>query len=345
MSNRQSQKSGHSSVNIQGQEVSIGLGYSEVRQVAMDLFEANFHKLRNEAAEIARERAESFVNSFIEEAAREGQTELPEAENPDFQYVFFSSQREYARTGDENLGDLLVQLLVDRTKVQQRDLEQIVLNESLAVASKLTLDQLDALSLIFSLRYTIREGLSTLDDLHEYLDEVILPFVLGASRNQSAYQHLEFAGCGAISVGEVQAHTRFSQSYSGLLCEGFSEEEIQAVELTREARSQLVIPCLHNNTLFQINAINEQQIENICEEFSIEPEKVEKLKQLHGQKMMRPDEIRNYLIGVRPQMANFFELWEGTPIKNMTLTSVGIAIAHANVKRQTGETSDLSIWI
>lgn len=81
MSNRQSQKSGHSSVNIQGQEVSIGLGYSEVRQVFMDLFEVNFHKLRSEAAEIARERAESFVNSFIEEAAREGQAELPEAEN------------------------------------------------------------------------------------------------------------------------------------------------------------------------------------------------------------------------------------------------------------------------
>jgi hypothetical protein len=44
-------------------------------------------------------------------------------------------------------------------------------------------------------------------------------------------------------------------------------------------------------------------------------------------------------------MAQLFELWSRTPILNSMLTSVGIAIAHANIKKRTGCDFDLSIWI
>lgn len=44
-------------------------------------------------------------------------------------------------------------------------------------------------------------------------------------------------------------------------------------------------------------------------------------------------------------MKKIFETWESSAIKNFTLTSVGIAIGHANIKRLVGEFSDLSIWI
>ena len=44
-------------------------------------------------------------------------------------------------------------------------------------------------------------------------------------------------------------------------------------------------------------------------------------------------------------MAQLFELWGRTPILNLTLTSVGIAIAHANNKKRTGCDFDPSTWI
>lgn len=259
--------------------------------------------------------------------------------------MLFSSQREYARTGDKNLGELLVQLLVDRTKVRNRNLTQIVLNESLAVAPKLPSDQLDALSLTFLFKYTISRGLNSLDYLQWYLDNYILPFVPGASKKQSAYQHLEFASCGNVSVGSVELEEAIREKYMGLFSEGFTEEELQAVELTPEARTQLVVPCLHDNSLLQVNALDDNDIDSKCEQLNIEPDKAQKLNQLQVSKAMPNDKLRDYLIGIRPQMAHLFEVWNDTPMKYMTLTSVGIAIAHANVKKQTGETFDLSIWI
>lgn len=60
---------------------------------------------------------------------------------------------------------------------------------------------------------------------------------------------------------------------------------------------------------------------------------------------MRPAEIRAELIAALPWMAQLFDLWDSTPIKNLTLTSVGIALAHANMKKRTGRDFDLSIWL
>lgn len=348
MRGKQSQEGGDSSLNIQAQgNVSFGLDYSETRQVAMDVFRANFLELRDEAATLAFQRAEALINGFLQQAAADGLTEIPEGKNPDFQYALFSAQKEYARSGDEDLGELLVQLLVDRTKVRERDLQQIVLNESMAVAPKLTPDQLDALSLIFVLKYSVNKRVSSLPLLYEYLDQLVLPFVAGASRKQAAYQHLEFAGCGTIAVTQTEAHAPFAVNYPGLFSQGFTQEELEAVmTLTPEHQSDLFTRCLHNDALLQVNAIRDETTNVVCLDLGIEPEVATKLNELQKQKLMSAPQIKEHLIGSRPNMAQYFELWEETPVKNMTLTSVGIAIAHANIKRKTGdEFADLSIWM
>jgi len=61
--------------------------------------------------------------------------------------------------------------------------------------------------------------------------------------------------------------------------------------------------------------------------------------------MMNPEELKTFLIGFRTYMAQVFDVWEGSFMQNLSLTSVGVAIAHANIKRHIGEFTDLSIWI
>lgn len=311
----------------------------------MDVFQDNFYKFREEAGEIAEKRAKSFIEIFLSQASKEEFSLIPEAKNPDFQYALFSAQKEYARTGDEDLGRTLVQLLVDRTKVTDRNLMQIVLNESLAVAPKLTPDQLDALSLVFIIKYTRKTNLSHPEHLLEYLNQFVTPFVAGASRKRSAYQHLEFAGCGTISIGKLKAEDAFRNTYPGLFSEGFTEEEVLAIELSPEERANVITTCLHDSSLRQVNAVDDEALENQCIRSGIEPDKVRMLKELQASKAMTPNEVKNYLLNARPYMQQLFEVWEGTSMKHMTLTSVGIAIAHANIQRKIGQTFDLSIWL
>jgi hypothetical protein len=343
---RQSQESGYASMNIQAQcNVTIGLTHSETRQVAMDVFEANFIRLRDEAAELVRERAESLLRSFLEQAAREGLATIPEGRNPDFQYVLFSAQRDYARSGDEDLEELLVQLLVDRAKIQDRDLAQIVLNESLGVAPKLTSGQLDWLSLIFLMKYASISGANDLANLYRGFDTFIRPFVAGASREQSAYQHLEYAGAATHNAVKIEAPKLFTQNYPGLFRMGLTELDLEEVGLSEEAKSALIVPSRRNPALHQVNAATPGGIDSSCQRLGLGADEAEKLKNLQGRRPVPPAELRAELIAALPWMAQLFDLWDSTPIPNLTLTSVGIAIAHANIKKRTGCDFDLSIWI
>lgn len=166
------QKAGDQSTNIQTESIIInqGITYADVREIVLDVFRFNFIQLSQQAMDIAKARAEEITDKFLKQLERQHNEGITNAQDPDFQYALFTVQKEYARTGDENLGDLLVDLLVDRTKHDKRTILQIVLNESLSVAPKLTNDQIAALSIIFLVRHTINNGVNNLLTFNDYLD-------------------------------------------------------------------------------------------------------------------------------------------------------------------------------
>jgi hypothetical protein len=235
--------------------------------------------------------------------------------------------------------------LVDRSKAQDRDLAQIVLNESLSVAPKLTSGQLDWLSLIFLLKYTRFTGVNDLASLYWAFDTFIRPFVAGASRKESAYQHLEYAGAATHNAVKIKAQALLTRNYPGLFRKGFTEHDLEEVGLSKEARSALIVPSQRDPSLLQVDAPTPKAIEGMCQRLGLGADEAEKLKNLQGRRPLRRAELRAELIAARPWMAQLFELWDSTSIPNLTLTSVGIAIAHAHIKKRTGHDFDLSIWI
>ena len=257
----------------------------------------------------------------------------------------YGAQKEYARSGDTDVGKLLVQLLADRAEENQRNLKQIVLNESLEVASKLTPDQLDALSLIFNVAYCKHVNVRDLQELQKSLRADIWPFLSDASRKTSAYQHLEYAGCGSIGIGQRNIGKLYRELYPGLFSKGFTAEEVEKLGLTKEERSKYITACLHDNDLLQVAALDEETIDKWETTNQLESTKREELKSLNRRFTMSEEEAREYLSSTQPFMIDFIKLWEETNLTNLNLTSVGIAIAHANVKRKTGMSTDLQIWL
>ena len=56
-------------------------------------------------------------------------------------------------------------------------------------------------------------------------------------------------------------------------------------------------------------------------------------------------EVKTKVISIRPYMIDIFTWWDNSSAGNFTLTSVGIAIGHANMTQQTGKFANLSTWI
>lgn len=342
---KKTQKSGDKSTNIQAEEINInqGLSYSEVKEVALDVFKSNFYELSGIAKETARERAETITEEFLQKLNDENPSGFKKADDPDFQHALFTVQKEYARTGDEQLGDLLVDLLVDRSKQEQRDIMQIVLNESLNIAPKLTNEQLSALSIIFLFRYTVNHGIGNIDLLGQYFDRNVKPFAGNLVKGAPCYQHLQFTSCGSISIGLQSIENIIGTNYQGLFMKGFDADEIQKYDL--QLNSGLFINCLNDNSKIQVKALNEDSLNKLIEGKNLNEEQEKGLKELFNKNKMSGQEIKELCIQTRSYMENVFDVWENSHMKNFTLTSVGIAIGHANIKRLIGEFSDLSIWI
>lgn len=344
----QTQKGGNSSTNIQASgDVIIKQGFTvaEARQIALDVFRANYLSLSDEAADVARKRAEEITEKFLKKLQEQNADGITQAKEPDFQHAIFTVQKEFARCGDAELGDLLVDLLVDRTKQASRSILQIVLNESLGVAPKLTLDQLAALSLIFLFRYTINDDIYNHDSFHSYLDRYVLPFCGHIHKKNACFQHLAYSGCGTVGFGDVDLVRIFQNNYAGLFSKGFDETQFRAKEILIPLTHSIFVRCLNDINKWQINAINEDDIKKKCLMHQIGSDEVLKLLSLQKKFLMKSEQIKQLIIKGRAYMENVFDVWNGSYMHRFTLTSVGIAIGHANIKKNLGEFTDLSTWI
>ncbi len=344
----QKTKSGDNSTTVQAETVNIqhGLKYSDVKEIALDVFNSNFLKLSKEALNTAVQRAEEITNNFIERLQKDKPNSLESTKDPGFQNALYEAQKSYAKTGDKDMADVLVDILVDRVEHKERNLKQIVLDESISVIPKLTSSQLDTLTIIFLFKYSVNYGVVNIETLKQYLTTNIKPFINDLSKEISLYQHLEFTGCGSISIGSKSIEDIFKNTYRGLFYKGFTEDDFKKQVGEISNFSDFITKCLNNEDKLQLNIMNKDVLDKKITDAKLNNGDAEKLKTLFNQHILSNQEIEDKLIEIgKPFLKSLFDVWKNSAMKNMSLTSVGIAIAQANYRRKTGQTLDLSIWI
>lgn len=350
MINKSSQKqnAGDNSTNLQGQQVIVnqGISYSDAKEIANDVFKANFIELKQEAALIAQNRAEEVTEKVISQLGARHPESLDEFQTPALQDALFTVQKQYAISGDQDLGDLLVDILVDRAAAPKRDMVQIVLDESLGIAPKLTLEQFDTLTLNFLLISHRRLDMKNYQGLLDHFRKRIIPFIEKLSDKNSDYTHLEYLGCGHVRAGNYgQLEANIRNTYKPFFSKGFSGEDLKE-NIGEEINLQgLVIRCFHDPEKLQIGVLDDDVLEQVADRNGVSSEVKQKLKQLFESSTKPANEVKEMLVEAIPEMERVFEVWKNSPFNQFELTSVGIAIAHANYRRKVGETMDLSIWI
>lgn len=350
MTNKSNQKqdAGDNSTNLQGQQVIVnqGISYADAKEIANDVFKANFLELKQEAAVIAQERAEEVTEKVISELNERQPESLSEFEQPAMQEALFNVQKQYAISGDQDLGDLLVDILVDRASEPKRNMVQIVLDESLSIAPKLTVEQFDTLTLNFLLVSTRRLDVRNYDELIAHFKKRIVPFVENLSDSHSDYTHLEYLGCGHVRAGNYgQLEQRLRDTYKAFFSSGFTQDELIAEIGEGHNLAGLIIPCFHDPSKLQIGVRDESVLEHISGQNELGQDVITKLKQYFTKTTKNQNDIKTMLIDTIPEMGKIFDTWVKSSFRQFELTSVGIAIAHANYRRRTGDTMDLSIWI
>lgn len=305
----QKQNAGDSSTNLQAKTITInqGLTYRDAKDIALDVYKENFLKLSAEASLLAIQRAEELTDNFLNKLKHDPASSVDSMKEPGMQIALFSAQKEYARTGDVDLQNLLVDILVERSKSSARDLTQIVLDESLEIAPRLTPEQFDVLTLCWLLTRTKNYTIKCIESFNNYIKTYLLPFIDYLSESTSCYEHIQYLGCGNIVqlayLGNLE--TQLRNTYPGIFCKGVSDSDIKA-ELGDMDMKGMVIKSLHNDTLFQICAMDLDVIKSESKNRDLPENVVPKLNSIFEKSRMSEAEVRDYILKIDPKVEKLF---------------------------------------
>lgn len=343
------QKSGENSTNLQiAGNVTIGISATEARQIALDVFKANFYEFSEKAAKKAMERAEEITDEFIAKFYNK----IPELENklqePSVQSSMFNAQKEFAKTGDKELKEQLLDLLLQRINSDERSLKQIVLDEAISIIPKLTKDQINTLSLIFSAVYFNHRDIVNLNALENYINNKLVNFYPEKQISYSFFTHLQFTGCCTIlSEGSTYKPLLeiLKSRYKALFTKGFTNEELIAeFKENIQLLQPLIIRCLQNPLKIQFNSLNNEVFDSKITELNL-GEIGQRAKQFENKFLMNDTEIEQFLVSKNTKISNLFRDWKEKDFKTITPTSVGFAIAIMNYNRQTNSNIDFESFI
>ncbi|MFO0931980.1 MAG: LPO_1073/Vpar_1526 family protein [Planctomycetota bacterium] len=325
--------------------VQAGLSYEDVRQVALDVYRTNALELRGTAEAVARERADRLVTDFLGALRKQSPTPPTTLADPDMQSALFEAQRTAARTGDQNVAEVLVGLLVDRANQPLRDLKQIVLTEAVETVGRLTPAQFDALTLVFILKYTRDFGVRDVASLAAYFQRTVTPFLAAAATTRASFQHLEYAGCATIGIGAVNLWDALGKTYPHCFIGPVPVSEVEAAK-TGGSIDRLVAIGLftrEGETQLRLCPVFDKEAAVKFPELGLDPASVDRLWAGFRGKA-NSTEVAAVVRGVYPAASDLEAWWKEHPA-HLQLTSVGIAVAHANLRRRGLEGFDLGMWI
>lgn len=341
----QEQSGGESSTNLQaGRDiVHVGMSHDEVKTIALDVFHANFLELRGVAEEVAIGRAEKITNEFLSKLATEAPRATANFSDPDVQRTVYAAQREFACSGEEDLGQVLIDLLVDRVQQEDRNLRALVLNEAISAAPKLTERQRCAIAVVFLLRYTrMSETIDASSIIETRFGQILkLPSVEGL-RNVDM-QHIEYVGAGAVGVGEISLGTALLRTQTGAFTRGFTEAEMPNELRNLESRDRFVTNAYRDPARFQLAVAADEDVDKLLSTIQ-EQGLRDAIASVRAAGQLSADEIKSEILARAPGAAALVDTWESTSLKQLTLTSVGIALGHTYWRRFGGDTP-LSTWL
>lgn len=340
------QASGDGSTSAQaGRDLIVvqGNSLSEVQEFVREAIAANALEMRKVAAEVFDERVGLFSEKLVERAV--DNPELVSAtSDPDMQSVLIDAGLGFARSGDEDLADILVDFLADRSKEEPRSLLAVVINDAVVTAPKLTDGEIAILTLYWRLVLTVNHAVNSPQALADFVRTDIVPLVPFLPRGEASYLHLQSLGCAIDQVMSAPFSTLWSSAYNALFTRGFAEADIPEDIYQAIMDSSLTMPHMRDPSLLQFSALNSEILSDMAKGTPAEVH-LSEIDSFMQSRSMDAAEVETLLGEIDPRMVELAELWEVTPMKSLRLSAVGIAIAHANWRHLTGGTSPLSIWI
>lgn len=359
MTNKQIQKAGNNSQQLQADKMIVIVGIDEKR--AREIFhEMNSEAVRDytqEASTIANSRVAEFENQLLPKMeAVEGALEA--FADPSFQLLLIEAQKIAASTERPADYDLLSELLIHRFQKGENRIARAGIGRAVEIVDKISdgallgLTVFHSVSCFFPLSGNIHEGLNVLNDLFGKLFYGDLP------TGNEWLDHLDILNAVRInSFGGLKKIQQFySESLAGYIEIGIekeSENHQKAIDLLTSSRLSHATLVEHdlNSNFLRLNLSNKKRIDSLTLQQQIpldgnlinvplplsEEQKntIRMIYDLYKQdEVIKQENIKVFMQewNKRQNLKVLKEWWDCIDT-NIQLTSVGKVLAHSNAQR------------
>ena len=323
-------------VNIQQ-----GLTSEQTEQMITTIFEQNFPKLVQGAAEKAEANVKKFAKIFFEKAnVKLTKEEQGKMSDPDIQKTLLKAIDFNATHDDDDLREYLTNLMIQRIKRDEENLQKIVYNEAISTVEKITNSGLKIITLnfaLFGVRYHFVKDIKSLEKLLNSLK----PF-LNFNNTNSEFQHIQYSGCGTYSsLMEYNIFDTWRDNYSTVFHRPFTEKEIAELQLSKELTNEIVEG---SNDQFRIKIQSVKLLGEKLEKENLSKEIIDNASKQYKSHLMDNKEIEEIVRAV-PIGKEILDILENSDVRFIERTSVGTALAINYADQIIGSQLDISKWI
>jgi hypothetical protein len=244
---------------------------------------------------------------------------------------------------------MLTDLVAQRSKITERSRLSLTLNDAIAKAGSIPEPDLNTLSLIFLFQNVQNNGLINLESLAEFMASTVEPLLSNISTSDSAVSYLAAHGCvlppSGISI-QQSAMEILLHRYGSILTKGATEAALRGKfsDYDSLVRHGLVVNSPYGNSLKTFLYCG-PQLEPSLHKVGLFGAYVKGYEEVTKDAKPSEQEFTEVMCVHMPSISDLLATYNTPSIRDSRLTSIGIALAHANLANGPFRDVDLSVWI
>ena len=351
------QVAGDNVQQIQGQQVFVGMSYTEVKDICTTLIRSEIASYTQKANEEAQKRFDFILNKLFDALSKINERFWERFQEPAIQLATSETLRDYIRSGNEELSDKLIDLLIERITVHDHTSQQVIIDEARHILPKLNKNLVDFLAiqtflkLILSrIRMRFVEILKQVGDFGENISkinslDIAILNQLGCSNDAVTQYNLSIETIlldsydsffrHPISTDELTQILNLSPAYqkNQLKSKGTSWGQLMLlVELCEESKKCRYKYSSNKTIELYIKGKNNLEISKLLNEFESRSVKMTEL------------EIKTYLFSLNDNWKNIIGVFEKQYVKTLEIRPVGYYIGLRRLNKKIEETIPFELF-
>jgi len=347
MAEKMKQESGDNSQNIQiAGDLNYGITAADAITISHYVVKQELAMYTSEALSTAEERFKTIANKTVDQINAENPNLFPKFKDPAIQVALNETYKKYIETGDDELGDNLINMLIDRLEIENRNTKQFIIDDARIVLPKLSNANLSFLALqVFSLLNIPTNNKNEYKTAIEKLKKITEG---AAAISNLDIMYLKQAGC-AMGVPMIHVNRNIADSLlntyeyyfsRGITLEAFNElatkYQLNHSTIINSFGRLLSLTDMYPNNFVGLRFSSRKRFEdfflanhlpefkNFFEEF------------ISLQNKANIKDVQAFHLSIDPKWANIFALWDKEIITTLSIMPVGLYIGSIYLGRTLG---------